>query len=74
MSLSHVKEDITQTLPYLSKILYITNENLDYPVAFASNALYVLERNNASCRDDYEKTLLPILRKKIDYLHAEGVA
>lgn len=46
----------------------------DLPVAFASNALYVLERNGGGEREYYDRLLLPLLRNKIDYLHAEGVA
>lgn len=46
----------------------------DLPVAFASNTLYVLERNGTSQRDAYDNLLLPILRNKVEYLHAEGVA
>ena len=44
------------------------------PVAFATNALYVLERNGAGDREQYERVILPILREKSEYLHAEGVA
>lgn len=43
-------------------------------MAYASNSLYVLERNGAGNREDYEKVLLPLLRKKAEYLHSEGVA
>lgn len=46
----------------------------DLPAAFASNALYILERNGLGSRDIYERVLIPILKKKIDFLHAEGVA
>lgn len=48
----------------------------DLPVAFATNALYALERNGAGAeaREAYENLLLPILRNKVDNLHAEGVA
>jgi hypothetical protein len=46
----------------------------DLPVAFAANALYVFERNGGGNKEDYDKLLLPILREKVDYLHAEGVA
>ena len=74
MSLKGVREDLLTTLPQLSKTLYVMNDKTDLPVAFATNALYVLERNGGNHREDYENTLLPILRKKIDYLHAEGVA
>lgn len=45
-------------------------------MAFATNTLYVLERNGAGgeTREAYEHLLLPILRAKVEYLHAEGVA
>ena len=48
----------------------------DLPVAFASNTLYVLERNNLGdiTREAYENLLLPVLRAKVEHLHAEGVA
>ena len=81
-SLTNINEDLTSTLPKLQNMLYVLqpqqhNEDeklTDLPVAFASNALYVLERNGATQREAYEKLLLPILRKKAEYLHAEGVA
>jgi hypothetical protein len=44
------------------------------PVAFATNTLYVLERNGLGAREAYEKVLLPIIREKGEYLHAEGVS
>ena len=44
------------------------------PVAFAANALYVLERNGAGSPDCYSRVILPVLKAKADYLHAEGVA
>ena len=43
-------------------------------MAFASNALYALEKSGAGDRALYEETLLPLLKKKINYLHSEGVA
>jgi hypothetical protein len=48
-------------------------DNHDLPVAFASNALYVLERNDARSPDVYDSVLIPIITNKIDYLHIEGV-
>jgi hypothetical protein len=74
-SLNHVNDDLKSTIPHLHKLLYITGNNKhDFPVAFASNALYVLERNGSGNKEDYENILIPILKKKIEYLHAEGVA
>lgn len=45
-------------------------------MAFATNTLYVLERNGAGqeAREAYETLLLPTIRNKVEYLHAEGVA
>jgi hypothetical protein len=57
----------------LNKLLYIANNTSNLPVAFAANALYVLERNGGGVREYYDDVLLPVLREKIDYLHAEGV-
>jgi len=54
--------------------LYITTGKEDLPVGFASNALYILERTGEGNKEDYEKVLLPVLKKKIEYLHAEGVS
>jgi len=74
-SLKACRKDLIENLEALEKLLYISKEGQDLPVAFASNALYVLERNNATnLRKEYERILLPILREKVDYLHAEGVS
>jgi hypothetical protein len=81
-SLTSINDDLSQTLPQLENILYVLQPQQpesklpDLPVAFATNTLYVLERNGAgqSARDAYERLLLPTLRNKIEYLHAEGVA
>lgn len=79
-SLTNINEDLNSTIPKLQNILYVLQPQQpgdkirDLPVAFASNALYVLERNGATQRDAYENLLLPILREKAEYLHAEGVA
>lgn len=63
----------------LESVLYILEpaegkKIADLPVAFASNTLYVLERNNAGSRDSYSKLLIPIIKQKAEYLHAEGLA
>ena len=51
-SLTHVNEDLVKAIPALQNMLYVLqpqNEGKlpDLPVAFATNALYVLERNGA---------------------------
>ncbi len=73
-SLKCCKKDIEKGMVALRKVLYVSNENIDLPVAFASNAIYVLERNGGGETEDYQKVLLPTLRNKMEYLHAEGVA
>lgn len=70
-----VRKDITENLVHLERILSVGKGDEDLPVAFAANALYILERNGAGyTEEDYSKILLPLLKKKIEYLHAEGVA
>lgn len=73
-SLQSVRGDLSVNLNLLDRLLYVTNQSHDLPVAFASNALYILERNGGGNREYYDNILLPILRKKSEYLHAEGVA
>jgi len=43
-------------------------------VAYVSNALYVFERNGGGNKEYYDQILLPMLKNKIDNLHAEGVS
>ena len=81
-SLFSINDDLNQTLPQLQNILYVLQPQRadaklpDLPVAFATNTLYVLERNGTgqAAREAYERLLLPTIRNKVDYLHAEGVA
>ena len=46
------------------------------PVAFASNALYILARNGMIETNDrvVQDKLIPLLHEKNEYLHGEGVA
>ena len=48
------------------------------PVAFGTNALYILARNGLAQTADSQKLiherLLPLIIKKQDFLHAEGLA
>ena len=39
------------------------------PIAFATQALYVLERNNARDLEAYENVLIPVIKNKIEYIH-----
>lgn len=78
-SLASVTEDLKANLQNLESVLYVLtpsdkNKAADLPVAFASNTLYVLERNGAGSRDSYNSLLIPILKQKAEYLHAEGLA
>ena len=73
-SLNKVNEDINSHMQMLQRVLGMLNSSVNLPVAFASNALYVLERNGQSNSEAYENVLLPLLKKKIEYLHSEGVA
>jgi len=51
--LNEVRNDLDKNLTYLQRILYISKGNEDLPVAFAANALYVLERNAVGSKEDY---------------------
>jgi len=81
-SLGSVDQDLKESIAQLQNMLYVLQPSQpgaklpDLPVAFATNALYALERNGAGAasRDAYEGLLLPVIRNKTDYLHAEGVA
>ena len=73
-SLKQVTQDLNEHMEFLNKILYIQKKNADFPIAFVTNTLYILERNGISCRDTYENFLLPIIKRKIDLVHSEGVS
>jgi hypothetical protein len=73
LNLKNCKQDINKGMIALRKSLYVSNENSNLPVAFASNALYVLERNGG-VEEEQQQVLLSTLRNKLEYLHAEGVA
>ena len=73
--LDSVRIDIDEHLKNLHKILRVSKGNEELPVAFAANALYILERNESGyTAEDYSALLLPLLKSKIEYLHGEGVA
>ena len=44
-SLQEAYKDIAKQMPFLIRALHIVTPKSDLPVAFASNALYILERN-----------------------------
>lgn len=49
-------------------------EKQNLPVAFASNALYVLARNNMLVSPLVHDHLIPLINEKKQWMHAEGVA
>lgn len=51
-----------------------TSGTLDFPVSFAANSLYAMEKNGLRDQDAYEEILFPILKKKAQYLHSDGLA
>lgn len=73
-SLKLCRKELNDALESLDRLLYVSVGMQNLPVAFASNTLYVMERNGSGDRKYYESVLLPVLKEKIDYLHAEGVA
>ena len=73
-SLEACRKDLQEALESMNRLLYVSVGMRNVPVAFASNTLYVMERNGSGDRSYYDSVLLPVLREKIDYLHAEGVA
>ena len=68
------RKDIQENMKYLERALYVSKEGVDLPIAFATNALYVMERFNCGNRDYYDNILIPTIKKKIEWIHAEGVA
>mmetsp|Transcript_27307 Transcript_27307/g.20444 ORF Transcript_27307/g.20444 Transcript_27307/m.20444 type:complete len:165 (+) Transcript_27307:152-646(+) len=74
-SLKEVRKNLKEGLAYLGRLMAASDRRISMPVAFASQALYVIERSGAEdLRPLYEEGLLPVLRAKWKYLHAEGVA
>jgi len=74
--LDEVKEDLEQQLRQLQRLFMIKQAKYEMPVAFASNALYILARNGMIQANQRVVTdiLLPYKHKKKDDLHGEGVA
>lgn len=48
-----IRKELIEGLQSLQKALYVSKGSENLPVAFATNALYVLERNGGGNRDDY---------------------
>lgn len=63
-------------MAHLDRIFRIDNQDDNLPVAFATNAMYVLARNrpSAASREVIEQRLLPLVKAKAKYLHGEGIS
>jgi hypothetical protein len=74
--LTKVELDLHTGFDHLREMLIIMKEkrSTKFPVAFAANTLYALEKNGLRNEDMYKNVLIPILKKKASYLHAEGLA
>ena len=68
--------DLEEKLKKLQRLFRIKNEEYEMPVAFATNALYILARNGMIESNDrvVADKLIPLLHEKKDWLHGEGVA
>jgi len=75
-ALQQCETDLEQKLKQLQRLFVIKNEAFEMPVAFATNALYVLARNGMIEVNDQvvADKLIPLLHEKKEYLHGEGVA
>lgn len=62
----------------LHRLFKVDIRDWNLPVAFASNALYVLARNGLVQTDESQKLireqLIPLLLSKQSYLHGEGIS
>ena len=69
--------DIKTGLEALHRNFAIENANPNYPVAFATNSMYVLAREDgesSASREIIVNALLPVVKAKSAYLHGEGLA
>ena len=75
-SLRNIGNDLEHKLKLLQRIFNIKNTKYDMPVAFATNALYILARNGMLESNDrvVADKLIPLIHEKQEYLHGEGVA
>lgn len=72
--LKEVTDDINDNLKFLARMLIMENENFDFPVAFASNLLYILAKNDRmDILADLER-YTDIIVKKQNFMHLEGLA
>lgn len=74
--LKRVEADLHTGFEHLREMLIIMEEkaSTNFPVAFAANSLYAMEKNGLRNEEMYKQVLIPILKAKATYLHAEGLA
>lgn len=62
--LSSINFELDEGLSALQKMFYVDNKDHDLPVAFATNAMYVLAKNQSADQAIIVNHLLPILKNK----------
>lgn len=74
--MGEIESELFNGFDHLKEMLAILEKKKDFdlPVAFASNVIYACEKNGLRNEEMYEKILFPILKKKAQYLHADGIA
>lgn len=74
----HVRTDLEVGLQNLQTLLKVGGRVENLPVAFASNAMYVLARNGLASTAEFHQIaheqLLPLLMQKQANLHGEGIS
>lgn len=67
-ALSSVRRDLEEGMQCLHRLFYVERKEYDLPVAFATNALYILARNGLAQTAESQKLiherLLPLILKK----------
>ena len=71
MHMNHTKlqqadlhRELDEGMGYLEKVFYVDTKEVNLPVAFATNAMNVMERNGAHNAKVYEETLIPPVSKR----------
>lgn len=75
-TLNKIEGELDQGFQSLYEIFTILKANgeRDFPVSFASDTLYAMEKNGLRDERIYKNILFPILKKKAQYLHSDGLA
>jgi hypothetical protein len=68
------KGELFDQMPYFGRIFKVQNTKWDFPVAFATNSIYLMARHGVVCHDTIKKQLFPVIKQKIDCIHNEGIA